>query len=67
MTARIGVGIIGANSDRGRAATAHIPALKAMSQFEIRALSTTHAESARRAAQKFGVPLAFDRHEALVT
>jgi predicted dehydrogenase len=66
MTAKIGVGIIGANPDRGWAASAHIPALKALPQYEIRALSTTQADSARRAGEKFGVPWTFDNHEALV-
>jgi predicted dehydrogenase len=66
VTGKIGVGIIGANPDRGWAASAHIPALQSLSQYEIRALSTTRADSARRAGQKFGVPLVFDNHEALV-
>ncbi len=44
---RIGVGIIGANPDRGWAAQAHIPALKSLSDdFEITALSTSRRESA---------------------
>jgi predicted dehydrogenase len=63
---KIGVGVIGASADRGWAATAHIPALKALPQYEIRALSTSRAHSARRAAEKFGITLAFDNHEELV-
>jgi predicted dehydrogenase len=67
MQDTIRVGIIGANPDRGWAAAAHIPALKALShQYRITALSTTRAESARAAAKKFEVPLAFDNHEQLV-
>ena len=64
---RIRVGIIGANPDRGWAAQAHIPALKSLSHdFEITALSTSRRESADTAAQRFGVPLAFDNHHDLV-
>jgi len=65
--ARINVGIIGASPDRGWAATAHIPALRALPQYRIAALSTTRKESALAASGKFGVPLSFDNHEALVT
>src|SRR5438552_8643791 len=64
---RIGVGIIGANPDRGWAAQAHIPALKSLSNdFEITALSTTRRESADAAGKLFGVPDAFDNHQELV-
>jgi predicted dehydrogenase len=64
---KIRVGIIGANPDRGWAAQAHIPALKSLSDdFEITALSTSRRQSADAASKLFGVPLAFDNHEALV-
>src|SRR5712692_2223072 len=65
---RIRVGIIGANPDRGWAAQAHIPALKSLSDdFEITALSTSRRESADAASKLFGVPLAFDNHQDLVS
>jgi predicted dehydrogenase len=64
---RIRVGIIGANPDRGWAAQAHIPALRSLSDdFEITALSTSRRESADAAGELFGVPAAFDNHQALV-
>src|SRR4051812_5075392 len=64
---KIRVGIIGANPDRGWAAQAHIPALTSLSDdFEITALSTSRRESADAAAERFGVPAAFDNHEELV-
>ena len=67
MTARIRVGIIGANPDRGWAAQAHIPALKSLpNDFEITALSTSRRESADAAGKRFGVPLTFDNHQDLV-
>jgi predicted dehydrogenase len=66
-SARIRVGIIGANPDRGWAAQAHIPALRSLSDdFEITALSTTRRESAEAARKLFGVPAAFDNHLELV-
>lgn len=66
MPATIGVGVIGVAPGRSWAALAHIPALKALPAFEIRALSTTRMESARAAADEFGVPQAFDNAEALI-
>lgn len=68
MTAsRIGVGIIGANPDRGWAKDAHIPALKASPHFEIRAVATSRPVSARAAAEHFSVPHAVADHRELVT
>src|SRR5437867_8941928 len=63
----LGVGIIGVSADRGWAATAHIPALRALPNYEIRALSAHSAESARAAGQAFGVSAVFSEHEQLVT
>src|SRR2546425_12910797 len=61
------VGIIGVRPDRGWAATAHIPALRALPNYEIRALSTHNAESARAAGEAFGVSAVFSDHEQMVT
>jgi predicted dehydrogenase len=67
MTTRVlGVGIIGVSPSRGWAATAHIPALRALPNYEIRALSASNAESAREAGEAFGVSAAFSDHEQLV-
>src|SRR5438046_4074251 len=63
----LGVGIIGVSPDRGWAATAHIPALRALPNYEIRALSAHSAESARAAGEAFGVGAVFSDHEQLVT
>ncbi len=62
----LGVGIIGVNPAWGWAATAHIPALRALPNYEIRALSATSAESARAAGEAFGVAAVFADHEDLV-
>src|SRR5207249_419690 len=63
----LGVGIIGVSPARGWAATAHIPALRALPNYEIRALGARSAESARAAGEAFGVSAAFSDHEQLVT
>jgi len=63
----LGVGIIGVSPVRGWAATAHIPALRALPNYEIRALSAHNAESARAAGEVFGVSAVFSDHEQLVT
>jgi predicted dehydrogenase len=63
----LGVGIIGVSPARGWAATAHIPALRALPNYEVRALSAHSAESARAAGEVFKVSAAFSDHEQLVT
>src|SRR2546430_8178503 len=63
----LGIGIIGVNPTRGWAATAHIPALRALPTYEIRALSARNAEGARAAGEAFGVSTVFSDHELLVT
>src|SRR5437016_13608232 len=63
----LGVGIVGVSPVRGWAATAHIPALRALPGYEIRALSARSAESARAAREMFGVSAAFSDHQQLVT
>src|SRR5213083_50540 len=63
----LGVGIIGVSPVRGWAATAHIPALRALPNYEIRALSGHSAESARAAGEVFGVSVVFSDHKQLVS
>src|SRR5437899_4173691 len=63
----LGVGIIGVSPVRGWAATAHIPALRALPNYEIRALSAHSAGSARAAGEAFGVSAAFSDHEQMVS
>src|SRR5919201_2890804 len=58
-SSRIRVGIVGASASRGFASVAHIPALRALPQFEIPAVCTARQETAEAAARHYGVPLAF--------
>src|SRR5437667_10292140 len=62
----LGVAIIGVSPVRGWATTAHIPALRALPNYEIRALSAHNAESARAAGEAFGVSAVFSDHAQLV-
>ncbi len=66
MNKTIGVGIIGASPERGWAADAHVPALAALPDLDLVAISTSRRASADEASRKFGVPLAFDHHLPLV-
>jgi predicted dehydrogenase len=63
----LGVGIIGVSPVRGWAATAHIPALRALPNYEIRALSASSETSARAAGEAFEVGAVFSDHEQLLT
>jgi predicted dehydrogenase len=64
---RLGVGIIGVSPVRGWAATAHIPALRALPNYQLRALSAHSPESARAAGEVFGVRAVFTDHQQLVS
>jgi predicted dehydrogenase len=66
MNAKLGVGIIGANPERGWALAAHIPALKALDGFQIVAVSTTRQASAEQTAEKFDIPAAYGDWAALL-
>jgi predicted dehydrogenase len=67
MTHPIRVGVVGANPDHSWASYTHLPALQALPQFDLKAVSTTRRETADRAAQRFGASLAFDDAFDLVT
>jgi predicted dehydrogenase len=65
--AKLRVGIVGANPDRGWGTTVHVPALRALpEEFEISAVCTTRQDSAAETARRFGVARAYDDYQALV-
>src|SRR5215469_17947839 len=64
-SSKIRVGVVGASASRGFASIAHIPALRALPQFEIAAVCTARQESADAAARHYRVPLAFSDPEQL--
>jgi predicted dehydrogenase len=59
---KIGVGVIGVHPERGWASTAHIPAIRSNPDYELVALTSSDAQTARQAANKFNVPYAFQSH-----
>jgi predicted dehydrogenase len=67
MADRIRVGIIGANVNYGWGTRAHLPALAALPEFEVRAVCTTRLETAQETAKQFNIPLTFDNAEAMLS
>lgn len=62
MADPIRVGIVGATvtpGGSGWGANAHVPALNALSQYELKAVCTAHEDTAKASAQAFGAELAF--------
>src|SRR5205814_1007664 len=62
MTEKIRVGIVGATVTTGGSgwgANAHVPALHALPEYELRAVCTSHEETAKASAARFGADLAF--------
>ena len=62
----IGVGMIGVQPGRSWGAMAHIPALQALPEYQVTALSTTRIGSALAAGTAFGVSHCYDNHAALI-
>jgi predicted dehydrogenase len=60
------VGVVGANPERGWALGAHLPALKAMADFEIAAVCTTRQETADETARRFDVARAYAGWRAML-
>jgi len=64
MTEKIRVGIVGATVTQGGSgwgANAHVPALKALPDYELKAVCTAHEDTAKASAAAFGVERAFHR------
>jgi len=67
MERRFRVGIVGLSAKRGWATTAHVPALRALSDyFELVGVANTSLTSAESAAAAFGLPRAFESAAALI-
>jgi predicted dehydrogenase len=60
------VGLIGASAEGRWGALAHVPALQALPEFELRAVCATRPETALASQRAYGVPLAFHDHRELV-
>lgn len=62
MADKLRIGIVGATvtpGGSGWGANAHIPALKVLPEYELRAICTAHEDTARASAAAFGAELAF--------
>jgi predicted dehydrogenase len=62
MADKIRVGIVGATVTQGGSgwgANAHVPALQVLPNYELTAVCTSHEETAKASAEKFGAGLAF--------
>jgi predicted dehydrogenase len=64
-SSKVRVGIVGASASRGFASIAHIPALRALPQFELAAVCTSRQETAEAAARHYGARLAFSDPEQM--
>lgn len=63
---KLRVGLIGANVNHGWGSTAHIPAIRALPELELVAICTSRPETAKEAAEHFGVPKAFHDYREMV-
>jgi len=69
MAAKIRVGIVGATvtpGGSGWGANAHVPALRVLPDYELKAVCTAHEETATASAAAFGAELAFHDFEAMI-
>src|ERR687897_3886461 len=69
MTDKIRVGIVGATVTQGGSgwgANSHVPALRALPDFELKAVCTAHEDTAKASAAAFGAELAFHDIEQMV-
>jgi predicted dehydrogenase len=69
MAGQVRVGIVGATvtpGGSGWGANAHVPALQALPEYELKAVCTAHEETARASAASFGAALAFHDFEQMV-
>ena len=69
MTDKIRVGIVGATVTQGGSgwgANAHVPALKALPHYELKAVCTSHEDTAKASAAAFGAERAFHRFSDMV-
>jgi len=64
---KIRVGIIGANAHYGWSMRAHLPALRAMPDYELTAVCTSRPETAAESATHYGARLAFHDYHEMVT
>ena len=62
----IRIGIIGASAKYGWSMRSHLPALRALPEYELTAVCTAHRETADESAKQFGAHLAFHDYREMV-
>jgi predicted dehydrogenase len=70
MASKIRVGTVGATVTQGGSgwgANAHVPALRELPDFELKAVCTAHEDTAKASAEAFGAELAFHDFEAMIS
>src|SRR6266571_2675901 len=63
---KLHLGIIGASTRYGWGMRAHLPAIKALPQFDLLAVCTTSKETAEASAAHYGAPKAYWNYHQLV-
>jgi predicted dehydrogenase len=69
MAGKIRVGLVGATvtpGGSGWGANAHIPALRSLPEYEIRAVCTAHHDTAEASREAFGAEMAFHDFDAMI-
>ena len=66
MTEKIRVGVIGASEAYGWGGRAHLPAIKALPEYELVAVATSRPETAAEAAKQFGARHAHHDYRELI-
>lgn len=69
MPTTIRVGTVGATVTKGGSgwgANAHMPALRALPEYELKAVCTAHPETAKASADAFNAELAFDNYDQML-
>jgi predicted dehydrogenase len=69
MADKIRIGIVGATLTQGGSgwgANAHVPAIKALPDYELKAVCTAHEDTAKASAEAFGAELAFHDMDDMV-
>ena len=66
MTKRLGVGVLGASRVYGWGGRAHVPAIKALPEFELVAVGTSRPETAATAADQLGARFGYHDYRSLI-
>ena len=66
MESKLRVGLLGGNAEYGWGGRAHVPAIRALPEYELVAVGTSRASTAAKAANDFDVPFGYSDHHGLI-